>query len=278
MLTEANVARHKRALRSLYQTAYEMLEELRERIERDLQMGTSRRISTQGQGLSENGKRNKVLETDYHGWYTEALALLKQLLPDRVEEFIRLYQGDGRGAGNDGTLFTIQHWMLGHRSPKYRNSRGKVQREFSDFELVFERLRNQALIIQSVAKRFESSLFEIRQVLQADLFDSELAAAKELSKQGFARAAGSLAGVILEKHLKEVLANHNINLTKKNPTMSDFNDVLKEVGTLDIPSWRQIQRLGDIRNMCSHDKEREPTREEVEELIMGVEKYTKILL
>ena len=46
---------------------------------------------------------------------------------------------------------------------------------------------------------------------------------------------------------------------------------------LDIPSWRQIQRLGDIRNLCVHKKERDPTNDEVEELINGVEKYTKTL-
>ena len=44
-------------------------------------------------------------------------------------------------------------------------------------------------------------MFDIRQLVQADLFDSELDAADELGKKKFTRAAGALAGVVLERHL-----------------------------------------------------------------------------
>jgi hypothetical protein len=33
--------------------------------------------------------------------------------------------------------------------------------------------------------------------------------------------------------------------------------------------------LGDIRNLCGHDKHREPTADEVEELIEGTERILK---
>jgi hypothetical protein len=46
---------------------------------------------------------------------------------------------------------------------------------------------------------------------------------------------------------------------------------------LDVPTWRQIQRLGGIRNLCDHNKEREPTKDEVIELIGGVDKVSKTL-
>ena len=70
---------------------------------------------------------------------------------------------------------------------------------------------------------------------------------------------------------------HNIKTRKKHPTISDFNDLLKNGGVLDTPTWRQIQRLGDVRNLCDHNKDRDPTKEEVEELVSGVEKFTKTL-
>ena len=81
----------------------------------------------------------------------------------------------------------------------------------------------------------------------------------------------------MEKHLGQVTANHSISIRKRNPTISDFNEALKDNETLDTPTWRQIQRLGDIRNLCSHNKEREPTKDEVSELIAGTEKFTKTL-
>ena len=148
---------------------------------------------------------------------------------------------------------------------------------FDGFSAVAMRFVNQLAILESVQARFESSLFDIRQLVQADLFDSELDAARELARRGFLRASGAVAGVVLEKHLGQVAANHGITTRKKNPTIGDFNDLLKDGGVLDIPSWRQVQRLGDVRNLCDHNKEREPTKDEVEELIDGVEKYTKTL-
>jgi len=113
--------------------------------------------------------------------------------------------------------------------------------------------------------------------VQADLFDSELAASQELLKKGFLRGAGAICGVVLEKHLAQVAENHNVTTRKKNPTISDLNDLLKQSDVLDTPEWRQIQRLGDIRNLCDHNKDREPTKDEVQELISGVEKFTKTL-
>ncbi len=138
--------------------------------------------------------------------------------------------------------------------------------------------RQQLAILRSVKGRFESSLFDIRQLVQADLFDSELDAAKELANKKFTRAAGALAGVVLEKHLAQVCDNHEIKISKKTPTIHDLNEALKEGDVVDIPQWRFIQHLAAIRNLCDHDKKTEPTVEQVDDLITGVMKTTKTLL
>jgi hypothetical protein len=44
-----------------------------------------------------------------------------------------------------------------------------------------------------------------------------------------------------------------------------------------VPQWRFIQHLGDIRNLCDHAKEREPTKEEIEDLVAGTEKVLKTI-
>ncbi|MDH5203425.1 MAG: hypothetical protein OEW69_09220 [Nitrospirota bacterium] len=99
----------------------------------------------------------------------------------------------------------------------------------------------------------------------------------ELCKKGFLRASGTVAGVVIEKHLAQVCTNHKVSIRKKNPTINDFIEKLKESEILDIPNWRFIQRLADLRNLCCHKKDREPTEEEVNELIDGVDKVTKTL-
>ena len=215
-----------------------------------------------------------TLERDYQRWYTEACLVMKQLLPDRQEEFIELYKGNGRRKTLASSTYNIQDWLRGTR-PSISSITGKPR--FDPQKSVFSCLNNQVRILESVAVRFESKLVEIQQLVRADLFDSELETAKELVKHRFLRPAGVVAGVVLEKHLAQVAANHNFKARRRNPTINDFNQLLKDNEVLDVPKWRQIQRFADIRNLCGHDTEREPTQEEVEELIIGVDKVIKTL-
>jgi hypothetical protein len=138
-------------------------------------------------------------------------------------------------------------------------------------------LDQQVQIIGSMEKRFESSLFDIRALTQADLFDNELDASEELNKNGFGRAAGVIAGIVLEAHLGEVCQRHNLTIKKKSPTLADYNELLKGNNIIETATWRFIQHLADSRNKCAHKKSAEPTPEEVVELIQGVKKLTKTI-
>jgi hypothetical protein len=213
-------------------------------------------------------------ESGYQNWYTEACALIQQLIPGRLVEFTELYKGGTNRPTISASSFFIQDWMLGTRSAIDPNTNAKY---FNDHATVSGQVRTQRRILGAISQRFESSLFDIQTLVQADLFDSEIDAARELAKHGFSRSAGALAGVILEKHLSEVCSNHAIAIHKSHPTIADFNDALKNAAVIDVPLWRGIQRLGDIRNLCDHSKNREPTADEINELIDGVEKLTKTL-
>jgi hypothetical protein len=50
---------------------------------------------------------------NYQLWYTEALAVIRQIIPDRQVEFEHLYRGDGKRRNIDITNFTIQDWLNG---------------------------------------------------------------------------------------------------------------------------------------------------------------------
>jgi hypothetical protein len=58
---------------------------------------------------------------------------------------------------------------------------------------------------------------------------------------------------------------------------SNTNSLQKTENVTDTIAWRFIQRLGDLKNLCDHNKNREPKKEEVQELIDGIEKITKTL-
>ncbi len=72
-------------------------------------------------------------------------------------------------------------------------------------------------------------------------------------------------------------ACHNVAIPKKNPHINDFNEELKKADVFDVSQWRRIQSLADIRNLCDHKKQRDPTPDEVTELVDGVDKAIKTL-
>lgn len=212
----------------------------------------------------------RPFKSEYQSWYSESLVLIKQLLPDRLLDFTKLYEKPKVRKEIEYGNYVIEDYLQNLRVTNNFTAEVIVGKDAA-----IAQFEQQVNILKSIERRFESSLFDIAQLAQADLFDSELEAAKELNKNKFSRGAGAIAGVVLEKHLAQVLLNHNLKTTKKNSSISDLNDNLKTSGVYDTPTWRKIQHLGDIRNLCDHNKAREPKLEEVDDLITGVEAIIK---
>lgn len=209
---------------------------------------------------------------EYQSWYSEAKILIKQLLPERLSDFVRLYEKPKSRKDISYENYRIEDYLQ-----SLTITRGYAKEKVVGPDAAIPQFSQQLAILNAVKSRFESSLFDIKQLVQADIFDSELDAAKELNKHRFARAAGALAGVVLERHLGQVCDNHSIVISKKTPGIGDLNNLLKEESVVDVPQWRFIQHLADIRNLCDHDKKNEPTTEQVDDLITGVMKVTKTL-
>ena len=204
---------------------------------------------------------------EYDTWYSEALKVVKQIIPDRIEDFIKQYKNDKRKDINSMT-YVIYDYLLGVTIKRWDEAP-------VDRSAALAKMQVQNTILKSAEKRFESHLFDIQDMLQADLFDSELEAARGLAKNGFFRAEGAVAGVVLEKHLGHACESHALKSRKSHPSIADFYSLLKEAGVIDTAKWRFIQHLGDPRNLCDHDKDREPTKDDVLELVEGVEKVIK---
>ena len=230
-----------------------------------------------GEAIFKKMKDNKnlaQLRQDYEMWYSESYAIIKIILSDRISDFSKMYYNDKNNNGLKTYFqFTPSTIVAGYGFMDIED-RVVPPKEIDIAKSVFD---SQIGILKSCEKRFESSLFDIKQLLQADIFESELEAARELNKKGFTRGAGAVAGVVLEGHLMQVCSNHKITVKKNNPTINDLNQLLKDNGIIETPTWRSIQHLGDLRNLCDHKKQKEPTKEEIEELIQGVEKISKTL-
>jgi uncharacterized protein YfiM (DUF2279 family) len=204
---------------------------------------------------------------NYQRWYSESLAMLSVLLPDRLSDFKSYYQLPRPPKELDYLTYTVSDYLKGVVG-------SRAGTEMFGPKAAQKPMQQQTEIVRAAKARFESSLFDIKATAQADLFDSELDASAELNKNGFARGAGAIAGVVLEGHLAAVCTNHAIAISKKKPTLSDFYEALKSANVIDQATWHFIQHLGDVRNACDQ-KGKDPTKEAVDDLISGVRKISK---
>src|SRR5712691_3645793 len=208
------------------------------------------------------------VRSEYEKWYSEAAALVAQLLPDREDDFKAYYRPKGARKEITYANYTISDYLRGLTVTHYREVKVGPSAALTPMFQQFN-------IVQGLQQRFKSSLFDIKTLVHADLLDDELHAAEELNNKGFERGAGAIAGVVLEGHLSVVCERHGISVRKKEPSISDLNDALRSASTVDTATWRFIQHLGDLRNKCDHRKQNDPSKTEVAELIEGVRKITK---
>ena len=220
-------------------------------------------------GFSEFKKSFRTTKLSYQEWYSKSILTLKQLIPERLLEFQKLYIDEKRNAKEITYLtYTISDYLLGLVITKGWEKE-EVINPFNAFASKFDQ---QIGILSSCIEIVDYKLSDIEGFLQSELFENELNTAKVMLKQKQIRLSGALAGITLETHLKKVCQNHLINLRKKNPTISDYNEALKSNGIVDLTNWRLVQRLGDVRNLCVHANDRDPTLDEVDDLIRGCEK------
>lgn len=214
-------------------------------------------------------KKDVKFSTDYESWYTLSRRVIGQIAPERLEDFDEQYKVKRRKSSDiDYATYTISDYLIGITIK--RNGEVVVSPKAA-----ISKMKQQYLILKSAKAILHSKLAKIREILQANIFDSELEAATTLNKNNHIRAAGAVCGVVLERHLKHVCDNHRIVIKKKHYGIADCNEALKNNDIIDVVSWRFIQHLADIRNLCDHAKEREPKQEEVFDLIAGVEKVIK---
>lgn len=215
--------------------------------------------------ITEHGWEFVNVHQEYQKWYTKSYRVISQIVPERKSEFEMLYKADPKRKELSYANYTISDYMISIvNGARTRGPKDAIPK-----------MEIQSKILNAARERFKSALFDIKEILQADIFNSELETAKELNKKGFIRAAGAVAGVVLEKHLAYVCSTHQIKSKKANPSISEYNQLLKDNDVTDTATWRFIQHLGDIRNLCDHHKDREPKKDEVDEFIIGIMKITK---
>jgi len=187
---------------------------------------------------------------NYQQWYSAARAMLAKNQPGRMGEFDQSYS-EIKG-------------LLQERDVE-KNEQFKLM-DLINFQ--FE-------VLAAVPSHLRFSMYDIELTAYSVLMDDELEASRYLCSNGFLRPAGVLAGVIPERHLKNLLRKHTppIKYSKK-AGLGKLNDLCKD-SVFELATWRKVRYLADLRHVCGHDKAREPTADEVGDLINGVRDIVK---
>lgn len=216
---------------------------------------------------------------EYQFWYTEALAVIKRVLPSRLGDFIGFYEYRRKRSKLTSLNFRIADVIRGYPVPE------KIQMGFRKCDVFttvrvlewsdcFCFVKAQCDILDVAKESFTSSLHKSQPVAQSELLDSELNIARRLSKNGSIRAAGAIAGGVLETYLDAVIGSRELAMSKKSHGINYYARKLKGKGVIDDQAYRFMQSLGKLRDLCYSAKS-EPTQEDVNELIAGVDKIIK---
>jgi len=125
-------------------------------------------------------------------------------------------------------------------------------------------------VFQSAREEFEGGyLFEVRSLVQAEVFSDELDLASHYLTNDGKVAGAVIAGVVLEVTLREICATRNLGTGQ----IAKMNDSLRTDQAYSQNVWRQIQAWGDIRNAAAHGHPDEFDDAAVKLMIDGVRDF-----
>ncbi|SRR5258708_9799605 len=192
----------------------------------------------------------------YQQWYSTAFQLVKEYAPEWAERFEYVY------STNSYRSIHVMDYLKLEGYSTYLTRDGLISDFVSDLE-------TQMAILLSIPHIVEIQEMSLRKLISVDIARTEIEQAELLLTTGFERAAGSIAGVALELHLK-TLCDVNEVLYPPRATIDPLAQALYQAKKLDITELKHIQYLASIRNKCSHPNP--VSTAEIQSLIEGVKK------
>jgi len=201
----------------------------------------------------------------YQKWYAACLALVEINMPSRRDELASPHES------TKSTKKREQSSILDNLADDYITFEQQVA--------ISRGIRQIQAIANSIPAYLEGRLHDIElQVAQVYIGD-QLLEAEALLKAGYVRAAGAVAGMLLERHLKTLSDHHQPPIKyPKTAGISKINDALRDAGVYDVLQWRKVQWLGDVRNSCDHANKTEPKKGDVADLIGEVRKFVALFV
>lgn len=134
----------------------------------------------------------------------------------------------------------------------------------------YEILKQLRAVFLAVKEDFEGGyLNTVRNLVQAEVFGSELEQASELLSAGYASAAAVIAGVVLETTVRNLCTDRGIDHGK----LDKMNADLAKAGAYNSLQQKRITAIAGIRNAAAHGDVEKFNPEDVKGMIDDVERF-----
>lgn len=171
---------------------------------------------------------------DYQKWYSSSRHLVNDYMPERIAEFERLYSS---------ILFRL----------RLETEFGGIYDKSNYINSWNDDFLNQLGILLSVPLVAEIKEKSLRNILTADIANSEIDEAELLYENLHYRAAGAVAGVALERYLKTLCEINGIEYKKENSIYSLSQFLYNhEPPIIDATVLNHMGYLASIRKDCDH--------------------------
>ncbi|WP_434687018.1 HEPN domain-containing protein [Pseudanabaena minima] len=128
-------------------------------------------------------------------------------------------------------------------------------------------------ILKAAKDDYENGyLFDVKQLIEAELFDDFLEQAIYLYDSGYHQPAAVIAGCVLEDGLRKLCLTNGIPIPDK-PKLDQMNAELAKSGTYNKLTQKRITALADLRNRAAHGHWDQFTKDDVDEMIRSVRKF-----
>lgn len=144
------------------------------------------------------------------------------------------------------------------------------ENEKSMFRTNYDELKELKAVFLAAREDYEGGyLNSFRNLVQAEVFGTELDQARELLSGGYSSPAAVVAGVVLETSLRQLCIDKGISIGK----LDKMNADLAKAGTYNLLVQKRITALADIRNNAAHGHPEQFKDSDVSDMISYVESF-----
>jgi hypothetical protein len=130
-------------------------------------------------------------------------------------------------------------------------------------------------IIKSAKDEYEKGfLFEMKNLIEAEVFDDFLEQAQCLFNAEYFQAAAVIAGSVFEDGLRQLCVRSGINLSGR-PKLDSMNSELAKKGTYNKLWLKKITAIAHIRNKAAHGEWNEFSSSDVKDMLDQVKTFMK---